>query len=61
MQLSGSKLAGMIMVFNGRYVSGKPELNFNQSLGSDAFFGPSANYSSRNYTKIPTFTGALWH
>ena len=41
MQLSGLKLAGMIMVFNGRYVSGKPELNLNQSLGSDAFLARS--------------------
>jgi len=33
MQLSGSKLAGMIMVFNGRGVLGKSEFQPNPLLG----------------------------
>jgi hypothetical protein len=61
MQLSGSKLAGMIMVFNGRYVSGKPELNFNQSLGSDAFLARSGIILHEISQKFTQNTGALWH
>jgi len=64
MRLSGLKLAGMIMVFKGRSVLQNhvfDVLVLKQWCGFGAFFGPMPCYSSRNYTNLLTFSGALWH
>jgi len=60
MQLSGSKLAGMIMVVKGCGIPEQNELEFNQSLGFDAFLARSGIILHEISQKFTPNTGALW-
>jgi len=60
MQLSGSKPAGMLMVFNGCVIQRHTEFELNQSLGFDAFLARSGIIIHEITQKFTFSLGGLW-